>query len=492
MKKKFIFFIVTVMVIAIALLIGLQFYWITKFYRMQEANFRRGVEESASKALLNLGKIESATLLSKYLSDNSVTQKEIEQRIKNLGATQILKDSLPDTTRLKQTILSTTDKNADTSSSDSEKEKIRQQVIMSLLLNKISNNKKVNIEETISVGLIDTLLKQEFLSRGINTPYEFGVYSPERNKLVLQKTGRYELELLESNYNYEIFSTLNVNSKDMLRLYFPNYIQYNIHKILILALASIILSLLILFAFIYSVYTIIKQRKLSELKNDFINNMTHEFKTPISTISLACQVLSDKDVPHTDAMYEDYINIIGDENARLGQMAEKILQTAVIEKGTLHIRSEKINMHHLISNVIHRIAIQIEIRDGIIQTNLRANKIQVNGDKVHLSNVIYNLLDNANKYSPRKPQITVSTFDGEGGLNIQIADKGIGISKANLKRIFEKLYRVPTGDVHNVKGFGLGLSYVKFIVEKHGGNIQVESELNKGSKFTIFLPYGIE
>jgi two-component system phosphate regulon sensor histidine kinase PhoR len=254
---------------------------------------------------------------------------------------------------------------------------------------------------------------------------------------------------------------------------------------------SFLLVIVIIAAFSYSVFTIIRQRKLSELKNDFINNMTHEFKTPISTISLACQALSDKDIPRSNEMYADYINIIGDENHRLGEMAEKILQTATLEKGNLHLRPEAIDMHVLIADAIHKIAIQIEIRDGVINQSLKAQYPLIKADKVHLSNVIFNLLDNANKYSPRKPNITVSTADAENGIYISVHDKGMGISKANLKRIFEKLYRVPTGDVHNVKGFGLGLSYVKFIVEKHGGTISVDSEPGKGSTFTIFLPYVI-
>jgi two-component system phosphate regulon sensor histidine kinase PhoR len=188
-------------------------------------------------------------------------------------------------------------------------------------------------------------------------------------------------------------------------------------------------------------------------------------------------------------MYVDYIQIIGDENHSLGEMAEKILQTAILEKGNLHLRPETIDMHELISDAIHKIAIQIEIRDGVITKSLKAQNPILKVDKVHLSNVIYNLLDNANKYSPRKPQIMISTSDAVEGIYISVNDKGMGISKANQKRIFEKLYRVPTGDVHNVKGFGLGLSYVKFIVEKHGGSIQVESEPGKGSTFTLFLPY---
>jgi len=170
-------------------------------------------------------------------------------------------------------------------------------------------------------------------------------------------------------------------------------------------------------------------------------------------------------------------------------MAEKILQTAVLEKGKLNPRKELLNIHEIITDVIKNIGIQVEIRDGVINTRLDAEQYEIVADKIHVSNVIYNLLDNANKYSPRKPQITVATINVPGGILISVEDNGIGISKTYQKKIFEKLFRVPTGDIHNVKGFGLGLSYVKFVVEKHMGTITVESEPNKGSTFRIFLPF---
>jgi two-component system phosphate regulon sensor histidine kinase PhoR len=227
------------------------------------------------------------------------------------------------------------------------------------------------------------------------------------------------------------------------------------------------------------------------MKNDFINNMTHEFKTPISTVSLACEVLNDPDVSKTDELVHSYIDIISQENKRLGLLAEKILQTAILEKGQLNLRKENIDLHSVASDVIRKISIQVEIRDGSITTDFRSKNPEILADRVHITNVINNLLDNANKYTPKKPVIIVSTADQENGILLCISDNGIGISKANQKKIFDKLYRVPTGDVHNVKGFGLGLSYVKLIVEKHGGEVSVESEQGKGSTFRVWLPAGI-
>jgi two-component system phosphate regulon sensor histidine kinase PhoR len=293
---------------------------------------------------------------------------------------------------------------------------------------------------------------------------------------------------LQKAYSFPILPGTGIASTDYLLVYFPGKSNYAFANLWGMLLVSIALLIIIISAFAYSMLTIIRQRKLSELKNDFINNMTHEFKTPIATVSLACQALSDTDIPRTHEMYDSYIQIISDENRRLGVMAEKILQTAILEKGKLNLRLETINLHSLVSDVIKNIAIQVEIRDGSIVTAFHAANPTIKADKVHLANLVYNLLDNANKYSPRKPYIQVSTQDAEGGIYLKVKDNGIGINKVNQKKIFEKLYRVPTGDVHNVKGFGLGLSYVKFVVEKHGGSIGIESEVNKGSTFIVFLP----
>jgi two-component system phosphate regulon sensor histidine kinase PhoR len=254
-------------------------------------------------------------------------------------------------------------------------------------------------------------------------------------------------------------------------------------------LISIILIIAIVYSFTYTITTIFRQKKLSEMKNDFVNNMTHEFKTPISTISIACEALNDHEILKSPDIMASYIDIIQDENKRLAGMAEKILQTAVIEKGQLKMRREKIDLHEVISDVIRNIRIQVEIKDGLIIKDFRAGTSILEGDKVHLTNLVYNLLDNANKYTPRKPVIRISTENTTNGIQMTIEDNGIGISKNEQKKIFDKLYRVPTGNIHEVRGFGLGLSYVKAIIEEHHGKISVESDVNKGTRFKVFLPY---
>jgi two-component system phosphate regulon sensor histidine kinase PhoR len=500
------------MSVAMAVFIGIQVYWIKNSLQLREANFRRTVDDAVNSALWKLETIELTRRTTagsiKILAQDTILQLLKLQGSLNMDGQDSQGIGIPNQPSPEGLDISMQDKTAlspdesakldsgelptSISQNFSEGASIRKQIMLNYVMNQtLGEEGKKDVEERISGGLIDTLLKQEFSSKGISIDYEFGVFSPDRNKIVLEKTGNYHDELLFKGFSFPLFSGSTISTRDFLLVYFPKQSRYNLRSLWLMMFVSLMLVLTIIAAFSYSVFTIIRQRKLSELKNDFINNMTHEFKTPISTISLACQALSDKDIPRTNDMYNDYIQIIGDENHRLGEMAEKILQTAILEKGNLHLRPEAIDMHSLITDAIRKIAIQIEIRDGVISQSLKAEHPLIKADKVHLSNVIYNLLDNANKYSPRKPQILVSTADADGGIYISINDKGMGISKANQKRIFEKLYRVPTGDVHNVKGFGLGLSYVKFIVEKHGGSIQVESEPGKGSTFTLFLPFVI-
>ena len=220
--------------------------------------------------------------------------------------------------------------------------------------------------------------------------------------------------------------------------------------------------------------------------------MTHEFKTPISTISLAVEVLNDKSVEKSQERVSNYVKMIGDENKRLSLLVENILQTAILDKGEFKLKVQSIDIHNLIEQTFTNIKLQVENKEGQITSQLNATKPVINADRVHITNILFNLIDNALKYSKDNPDIIVSTKNDDEGIFISVQDNGIGISKDNQKRIFDTMYRVPTGNIHNVKGFGLGLSYVKAVVEKHGGSIKVESELGKGSMFTLYLPFEIK
>jgi two-component system phosphate regulon sensor histidine kinase PhoR len=250
----------------------------------------------------------------------------------------------------------------------------------------------------------------------------------------------------------------------------------------------VVLVLVIIGIFGFAVYTIHTQKKISEIKNDFINNMTHEFKTPISTVALACEALQDDDVKKNEAFLKRYISIIQAENKRLGMQVEKVLQMATLDKKDFKLKLEPLDMHEVIDRALGNVNFQIEKREGIIDKQLQASHTSVIADEVHLTNIIYNLLDNANKYSPEKPKISIATKNYNGGIIVKISDNGIGMSKEVTGRIFEKFYREPTGNLHNVKGFGLGLTYVKTILDALGGSISVKSEVAKGSTFEIYLP----
>jgi len=363
---------------------------------------------------------------------------------------------------------------------------------MSMRLEKIKGSAypRSNIDFIISnPQLLDSLLRDELNKESISARFQFGVFSTERGEMAVRTKGTDPSILLEKGYAFMLFPGDLLEEPDYLMLYFPNERGFLIGQMSDLLTISVVLILVIIFSFTYTILTIYRQKRLSEMKNDFINNMTHEFKTPISTISLACQALKDKDVAKSEALYDSYISVIGEENHRLGAMAEKILQSAVLEKGQLELRKEWFDLHMVITDMVNKVGIQVQIKDGSITTELHAEPSLIRADRVHITNVVNNLLDNANKYTPQKPRIKVSTYNVRTGIMIEIEDNGIGISKKNQKKIFEKLYRVPMGDLHDFKGFGLGLSYVKAIVEYHKGSVSLESELRKGTKFEVFLPY---
>jgi two-component system, OmpR family, phosphate regulon sensor histidine kinase PhoR len=351
---------------------------------------------------------------------------------------------------------------------------------------------KRSIYDRVNYQILDSLLKYEIKMKGIEIPFEYGISSEENPRyLHYASSVKYKMMGLKSDkdtYMVNLFPNDYSNSESYLRVYFPNQDRYIIRNIWMMYATSLLLILVVLGCFYVAVSTILKQKQLADIKNDFINNMTHEFKTPISTISLATQMLGDEAVTASPAMFKRYLGIIGDENKRLGSQVEKVLQTAQMERGEVRLKLGTVNVHQIIERVLENISPQIELREGIIDMDLQAESPEIQADEVHLTNIIFNLLDNANKYSPEKPIIKITTENTEKGLSIKVSDHGIGMTKESIKQIFEKFYRVPTGNVHDVKGFGLGLSYVKKMVEEHHGRINVVSKLGEGSEFEVIIP----
>jgi two-component system, OmpR family, phosphate regulon sensor histidine kinase PhoR len=351
---------------------------------------------------------------------------------------------------------------------------------------------KRSIYDRVNYQILDSLLKYEIKMKGIEIPFDYGISSEENpSYLHYASSVKYKMTGLKSDkdtYMVNLFPNDYSNSDSYLRVYFPNQDRYIIRNIWMMYATSLLLILVVLGCFYVAVSTILKQKQLADIKNDFINNMTHEFKTPISTISLATQMLGDEAVTASPSMFKRYLGIIRDENKRLGSQVEKVLQTAQMERGEVRLNLGTVNVHQIIERVLENISPQIELREGILDMDLKAENPEIQADEVHLTNIIFNLLDNANKYSPEKPIIKITTENTEKGLSIKVSDQGIGMTKESIKQIFEKFYRVPTGNVHDVKGFGLGLSYVKKMVEEHHGRINVVSRLGEGSEFEVVLP----
>jgi two-component system phosphate regulon sensor histidine kinase PhoR len=351
---------------------------------------------------------------------------------------------------------------------------------------------KRSIYDRINYKILDSLLRYEIKMKGIAIPFEYGISSLEDpSYLHYASSMKYKVTGLKNDkdtYTVSLFPNDYSNSENYLRVYFPNQDRYIIRNIWMMYATSLLLILVVLGCFYVAVSTIVKQKQLADIKSDFINNMTHEFKTPISTISLATQMLGDEAVAASPSMFKRYLGIIRDENKRLGSQVEKVLQTAQMERGEVRLKLGTVNVHQIIEQVLENISPQIELRDGIIEMDLQAENPEIEADELHLTNIIFNLLDNANKYSPDKPIIKITTENTEKGLSIKVIDQGIGMTKESIKQIFEKFYRVPTGNVHDVKGFGLGLSYVKKMVEEHHGKINVQSKLGEGSEFEVVLP----
>lgn len=340
------------------------------------------------------------------------------------------------------------------------------------------------IAERIDFSELQHLLTESLRDNGIKLAFEYAVKSD--NNVVIRSPHFFK-NPSAIKYSKQLFPNDMFGNSHSLYLYFPDKHKYMMRSYTMF-LPSFILTLVLILCCAFTIFIIFRQKRLSKVKNDFINNMTHEFKTPISTISLASQMLKDNSVSNTSFSIEHIAKIINDESRRLTYQVEKVLQMAIFNEGRMKLKVKAINIHKIIQNLLPNFTIRVEDKNGNTYSNLDAQSDMIMADEVHISNVISNLLDNAIKYCQDAPEITLSTKNKNKGIIISISDNGIGIPKEDQKMIFERFYRVHTGNVHNVKGFGLGLSYVKKIIEAHGGNVHVESTLGKGSRFEFYLP----
>jgi signal transduction histidine kinase len=334
-------------------------------------------------------------------------------------------------------------------------------------------------------GVFD-ILNKELASRNIEIPFEASVVSG-LNDTISRSLG-FNPHYDGVVYTAGLFSERFFQTGDAIAMYFPHrkdHIYSSIHWLLT---ASLVFTLIIIATFITSIFVILRQKKISEVKSDFINNMTHEFKTPIATISLAADSIVNPRILNDPERIQYYTRVIKEENKRMNNQVESVLQMSLLEKQDFSISLQSTDVHDLINQAVYNIGLQVEKRGGELTSELNAENSHVLVDDVHFLNVVFNLLDNANKYSPETPKIIISTESNDDVLKIRVKDHGMGMDKETRTRIFEKFYRKQTGNIHNVKGFGLGLSYVKAIVQACGGKIHVDSEPGKGSSFEIELP----
>lgn len=352
--------------------------------------------------------------------------------------------------------------------------------------------------ERSAMDIVDRIPAEELLKQKLGSELkENDVLLPFKYCIKTTINGKTQKVLGDADYHPEegtkefkivLFYERDTPKPNFLFVYFPDKQREQMKAITDFALPSLILTLIIIGIFVFTLQIILRQKKLSQIKNDFINNMTHELKTPISTISLASQMLKDNSLVHSPSTIDHISGVIMDESKRLSSQVEKVLQMAVFNEGKLKLKFTKIDLNQIVSQAAANFEIRVTSSNGTLQTELSAENTMIQGDEVHITNVIYNLLDNAEKYSKEIPKIEILTENKNNWVIVQIKDYGIGISKDNLSQIFERFYRIPTGNVHNVKGFGLGLSYVKRIVDEHHGKIKVESTVGKGSKFRIYFP----
>ena len=369
---------------------------------------------------------------------------------------------------------------------------VNQTILPPNLVKRLSKNTyAVNINSKIDASNLDFFLRKNFESSALTEDFDYAIYDCHDEKMVY---GKYVSYSASSRDSLKVDKNLPMlaDATYYFVVRFPKR-ESSIFSGISFMLVFTAISLLTVIFFIYALSVILRQKRLSELQKDFINNMTHEFKTPISTIKVAADVFISNAIIQSDPRLARYAQIIREQNHRLNAQVEKVLQLTRIDRKTLELNKEVINLHELLATILPSIQVKIEEKEGILNQELKASQPYIKADSLHLTNILHNLLDNAMKYSrDGKPEITIQTLDMGKNLRLIVQDKGVGIDKEHHKKVFFRFYRVPTGNIHNVKGFGLGLFYVKNIISAHGWHIDLESEVGKGTRVILDIPKVIE
>lgn len=510
MKKSTIWILGIVMGLSFLSLLYLQVSYIEEMVKMRRGQFEENVNRSLGKAVHNLELVETK----KYLEKDVAAQEramQLSQQLEQQSNNRVIEHRQYTVTSPDGTMLSSFEMKTVTNSRLSNVPKVtfstgkniaqtsralqeilkERYVYQRALLDEVVYNilytaSDKPLKERINFKQLDHFLKSELFNNGIDLPYHFSVTDRDGKEVYRCSDYIYNDEKVYSRLLFEKDPPAKMG---FVNIFFPTMDDYIFSSVRFM-IPSLIFTLVLLVTFIFTIYIIFRQKKLTEIKNDFINNMTHEFKTPISTISLAAQMLNDPAVAKSPVMFKHISGVINDETKRLRFQVEKVLQMSMFERQSVTLKKKEVDANELINGVVNTFRLKVEKCGGTLEAELNAEDPVIFVDEMHFTNVIFNLLDNAVKY--KKPEgdiaLKVKTWNESGKLYISIEDNGIGIKKENLKKIFDKFYRVHTGNRHDVKGFGLGLAYVKKIITDHKGTIRAESELNVGTKFIIVLP----
>jgi len=518
MKERKLKIIVALMTASVIGLIAVQFYWIANIIKVEEDRFRRTVFHSIRKVSEELEKKEAATTVVKKVSggkgnilffiQNESKNKPIHldslrkmsylridtnnrgfnYEVKYFADNDTMVDRLKafsgNNRRARYFIPPSSISNSVKDTSLQKRHLLVQNVVTELM----AINARKKIEERISADQLEKDLSIEFNSNGISSEFYFGVNRANKDSLTLLKKGVDTTELKKSIFKVNLFPDEIFFNPNQLIVYFPHQKRYILASVGGMLVLSVGLILVIVGVFYKTVEMFLGQKKITAVKNDLINNITHEFKTPISTISIACEALNEPGLLIEKNSVTRYSKIIKEENDRLKMMVDALLNTAALEKGEFNLSKENVDLHELILSTASKFKDIINKKSGKIIFELNASRAVIPGDKFHLTNILNNLIDNAIKYNERPPEIKISTRDENKAIIITVEDNGIGISREHLNKIFETFYRVSSGNIQNVRGNGIGLSYAKKIVETLGGDISVTSEVGVGSEFKIILP----
>lgn len=520
MRKHKIKIIVTVMTIAVVGLIAMQVYWIVNVIKVEEERFERKVNDALLLVADKIDRDEAAQVITRKICgdkngtiiiNNDTLNRIVFEKSYPASSVKIIKaDSIPTTKLQYHFKINDGDKKSEAQIHFMQTDSIgeeriieknfvwkaktdsfvvrRKQLVDEVVTDMIKFNSSKKIEDRISNKRLNTLIIAELKNQSINTEYFFGVLKTGKDTLVLLKNGTDQAELMKSKLRAVLFPDEIFSTPNHLIVYFPNKNSYLLASIAGMLALSVFLILLVIGVFYKTLQMFIQQKKITEIKDDLINNITHEFKTPISTISVACEALQEPELTNEASAINKYTGIIKDENERLRMMVETFLNTAAYEKGSFQMTNEMINVNDVVKSAANKFSEIMFNKSGSFEIELNSNLPMINSDRFHLGNIIGNLIDNAIKYNENNPKILIKTDISENGIIISVKDNGIGISKDQQKKIFDTFYRVPTGNIHNVRGNGIGLSYSKQIITALGGEISVHSNAGEGSMFEIVLP----